>query len=250
MNSVILCEGKTDAILISYYLLKVHGWKFNKRHKSFIKVPISEENNESADWYSLSDDNLLIWGVGGKDNFNNGIKELLQINILNDRPFENIIIVTDRDKVQEDSDITDVLKNEFLEIDSSFNLFNREWTSLNYTNSFGIKLKANTSCLIIPFDQSGALETFLLNCLSEDEDKKDIINLCQEFVSNMNSNKYVYNDRLKLKAQLGVTFAILSPEKVFTTLDSILKQVPWENYKTLQYGFSLFDALNQNQTNH
>lgn len=27
MNSLILCEGKTDCILLQYYLEKVHSWK-------------------------------------------------------------------------------------------------------------------------------------------------------------------------------------------------------------------------------
>lgn len=30
MKSIILCEGKTDAILISYYLEKTQNWKFKK----------------------------------------------------------------------------------------------------------------------------------------------------------------------------------------------------------------------------
>ena len=31
MNKIILCEGETDAILLSYYLGKVAGWKFCKK---------------------------------------------------------------------------------------------------------------------------------------------------------------------------------------------------------------------------
>ena len=31
MNKIILCEGETDAILLSYYLDKVSGWKFCKK---------------------------------------------------------------------------------------------------------------------------------------------------------------------------------------------------------------------------
>ena len=31
MNKIILCEGETDAILLSYYLDKVAGWKFCKK---------------------------------------------------------------------------------------------------------------------------------------------------------------------------------------------------------------------------
>ena len=31
MNKLILCEGATDAILLSYYLEKIVGWKFCKK---------------------------------------------------------------------------------------------------------------------------------------------------------------------------------------------------------------------------
>ena len=31
MNKLILCEGMTDAVLLSYYLDKVAGWKFCRK---------------------------------------------------------------------------------------------------------------------------------------------------------------------------------------------------------------------------
>lgn len=34
MNRVLLCEGVTDAILLSYYLEKVPGWKYCKGPKN------------------------------------------------------------------------------------------------------------------------------------------------------------------------------------------------------------------------
>ena len=36
MNSVILCEGGTDAVLLSYYLNKVSGWEFCKKAQSIL----------------------------------------------------------------------------------------------------------------------------------------------------------------------------------------------------------------------
>lgn len=67
MNKLILCEGATDAILLSYYLEKVSGWKFCKEPKN---LAIKQTNsNESVNWYRKGDDYLLICGVGGKDNF-------------------------------------------------------------------------------------------------------------------------------------------------------------------------------------
>lgn len=46
MKSLILCEGKTDAILISYLLCKQWGWKWisskNKRFRNY-QIDISEK---------------------------------------------------------------------------------------------------------------------------------------------------------------------------------------------------------------
>lgn len=38
MNKIILCEGETDAILLSYYLDKVAGWKFCKKVPSEVAI--------------------------------------------------------------------------------------------------------------------------------------------------------------------------------------------------------------------
>ena len=35
MKSIIFCEGKTDAILLSYYLEKVADWKFSKNDQKY-----------------------------------------------------------------------------------------------------------------------------------------------------------------------------------------------------------------------
>ena len=38
MNRLILCEGKTDAILLSYYLGKTCGWEFCKNAPKGAKI--------------------------------------------------------------------------------------------------------------------------------------------------------------------------------------------------------------------
>ena len=67
MNKIILCEGETDAILLSYYLGKVSGWAFCK--KSPVNIAIKADSfQESVNWYEMGEDKLLICAVGGKDN--------------------------------------------------------------------------------------------------------------------------------------------------------------------------------------
>ncbi len=67
MNKIILCEGQTDAILLSYYLGKVSGWEFCRKPPK--NIAIKEDTfDQSINWYKKGDDHLLICGVGGKDN--------------------------------------------------------------------------------------------------------------------------------------------------------------------------------------
>lgn len=242
MNKVILCEGKTDAILISYFLYKVYGWEHDKKNKT--RVPVLNEENTSVSWYKLNNDNLLVWGVGGKDCFQYAINKVLERSILNkENAFMKIIIIADRDKSNQDSIITNELIKSFREVDNFSNIENNKWTDVRLKDAFGDEFEINVSCSIIPFDKQGALETFLLDALSEDEDKKYIIEKVKGFIDNIESNKYIVTERLKLKAELAATLAILSPEKVFTEIDNMLKEVNWERYKTIQRGFAIFDQL-------
>ena len=66
MNKIILCEGETDAILLSYYLDKVAGWKFCKKGPADIAIK-TDTFEQSANWYQKDEDRLLICAVGGKD---------------------------------------------------------------------------------------------------------------------------------------------------------------------------------------
>jgi len=68
MNKLILCEGKTDAILLSYYLEKTCGWTHRNAPKS-LAIKADEYKGESAYWYRKEDTSLLICGVGGRDKF-------------------------------------------------------------------------------------------------------------------------------------------------------------------------------------
>ena len=86
MNSLILCEGKTDAVLLSYYLEKTCGWMHRKALKS-LDIKADERNNESANWYSKGEENLLICGVGGKDNFDNFFKQKIQATMIDSSAF-------------------------------------------------------------------------------------------------------------------------------------------------------------------
>ena len=99
--------------------------------------------------------------------------------------------------------------------------------------------------LIIPETHAGALETVMLDAISEDEYDKNIVDLCKRFVADMRTEagKYISSNRLQLKAELGVTWAIQYPEKVFSLINEVIKSVPWEIYETLRECFKPLETI-------
>ena len=77
MNSLILCEGATDAILLSYYMEKVSGWTYSAKAPAGLNIR-SSGGNDSVNWYKRGIDYLLICGVGGKDNFKRFFQQTLE----------------------------------------------------------------------------------------------------------------------------------------------------------------------------
>ena len=50
MNKLILCEGATDAILLSYYLEKTAGWVFCRKPPKTLQIK-EDGIEESVNWY-------------------------------------------------------------------------------------------------------------------------------------------------------------------------------------------------------
>ncbi len=230
MKIVLLCEGKSDAILISYLLEKLSGWTHMKKAEKKMSIATDEKNNESAFWYSRNEDGLLICGVGGKNNFGSFFSSKIYEVICNypaAETFQKIVVVKDKDTDQI-SDIERRIQDDLNPI--SVGIQNNTWVSGQFTDAFNIDRTIEILGLVIPFDQDGALETVLLDSLREDENKKEIVENSENFVEQIKdvAKEFVYNPRMELKAKLGVTFAVLSPMKVFSFIDEIIRTVEWE----------------------
>ena len=119
-------------------------------------------------------------------------------------------------------------------------VINRAWTSTSFHNKFGQEAVVHSLCVIIPQEEQGALETLLLAALSENSYKKTIINKSKAFVEAIvpDASQIITTDRLRLKTKLGVSLAILYPEKVFSLIDEQLKSVPWEKSRILSESFA------------
>lgn len=241
MKSVIMCEGKTDAILLSYYLGKVYGWKFiNQPPKGCeIKDDVPEE---SLSWYKNNSDYLLICAVGGNTNFGTFYHKKLEQPIKCSNIFQNIIIITDHD----DLTIEEIERNINNLLGEELNcLKNDTWVTTTYYDSFSQEKSICVLLKIIPTQYEGALETIMLDAISEDPYDKNIVDQCKKFVNDIRpvADKYIGKNRSALKAQLGVTWAIQSPEKVFTRIDEQIRSVPWERSDILKECFEKLSQL-------
>ena len=244
MISIVLCEGKSDAILLSYYLMKTKGWRFIEKRKGPLTLPSTDGVNENMDWYINEGNFLAIWGVGGKDLFQRAINTVIELNIkgVAKQQFEKIVIVTDRDLETEQYKLEEISR--FFSGIGSVTLSNATWTTTNYRDEFDMEAEVHISPIIVPFEEEGALETFLLRALSENEQEHYYVMKSQDFIDSLvSSEKYLNTPRIRLKAKLATTLAILSPEKVFHKLDVVLQSIPWENYKHIQEGFKILEEI-------
>lgn len=235
MNKLILCEGETDAILLSYYLWRVAGWDYSKKAPEGLDIrPVA--SNQAINWYQKNDDRLLICAVGGKDNFKNFFIEKIRFPMFQNA-FEKISIVTDRDD-REIAEIEATVNSIF--DDCSIAVRNNCWISCSYLDSYKIEQSIDVLLTVIPREHQGALETAMLDAISENEYDRNIVLKTGEFAKRMrnDASRYISTDRLELKAHLGLTWAVQSPEKVFSTIDEQIRSVHWEESAELSSCFA------------
>lgn len=236
MKTLILCEGSSDAILLGYYLQRVASWQHSKAPKSFtIKV----DKNESAEWYVRDDDWLMICGVGGNSCFGSFFENRIKNPQVYQNAFDKIAIVCDRDNNTTD-EIVEFLLSDF----GGFihELRDREWKNTTYQDGFQIEQVLPVLLLTIPVGKEGALETLLMDAISEKPEDKEIVERCQSFVDEMVpiATQYLTSRRLQLKSKPSVIWAIQSPQKVFKFIDEQLQSVEWERSEILR---SCFEEL-------
>ena len=235
MTRIILCEGETDLILISYYLERTKGWKYAGCPNG-LKLNFSEQDNRAAYSYvNNNNDELLICAVGGKDNFGNFFNDYLSKPILRSTPDKTeykIALVTDRDDIS----IEEIEQSISTQLSPIVNkVSNNVWKKNNVDADLGTKVKIDFLLLVIPKENTGALETVLMEALSQDEYDANIIKQSGQFVTELkpSAERYIHENRLQLKAQLGVAFSIFNPEKTFSLFKERLVSIKWEDYPVL-----------------
>ena len=232
MNKLILCEGKTDAILLSYYLERICGWTFTKVAPKGAQIIADEKAQESVSWYKRNDDRLLICAVGSKSRFKAFFEAKILRPLIDADAFSKIAIIVDRD----DETVSDIEENFRINLPIiAGNVKDGTWVDQEYINRYTETKQISVLLKVVPHNQQGALETLMLAAISEDPYDKNIVDKSRAFVDEVapEAARYIGKPRLVSKAYLGVTWAVQSPQKVFDFIDQQIRQVHWETSAVL-----------------
>lgn len=240
MNSIIICEGSTDSVLLQYFLRNAYQWEdtsekppLRTMFKTFRKL---KKGGRS----------VCIGGCGGASQILNKFDKILERNSLaaEHEEYDKIVILTDRDELETEEDfcreIQRIIVNRYVQTNQA--ITNDEWIPCTMANGQGQYISVDILLLVIPFEQAGAMETFLLNAIAEtDNYDRAIINQENVFVDSVDpQQRYLSKRRFVTKAKFDVYFSVRTAAEQFTERQSILKNIPWEQYLLLQDSFKKF----------
>ena len=243
MKSIILCEGSSDFTLLQYYMRKVYGWEYSNSHT------INLDNIRRSATFSKEADLMSIGGCGGCNRIIPALGDVLESNTIatSGEQFDKVVIITDRDEIETEEKFIDDIKalcDEY-QINLLDTLENDKWVSAEYENGHQRKQLLKLLLLVIPFEETGAMETFLLNAIAQnDEYDAEIIKKSNQFVTDIDPEKrYLKKRRYITKAKFDVYFSVRTAAEQFVERQNILKSVPWEKYELIQHEFNKLKEL-------
>ena len=240
IKALILCEGETDQILIGSYMEGTGNWKY-------VMEGMKEFPGEKILCYRKQNGQRIgIWKAGGCS-FRDIVSKVAYRDY-HDPIIENLIVVTDNDNIDESSariqSIADTLKKQLKTHKIKGEDIDNQWAKISFSNDFG-SYDLNVYCLLVPINDIGALETFMMNAISEKSDEKaEVIDQVKAFVKDFKSERYLRHRREKIKAELGIALSIFSPDRIFTTMKEIIDDVEWSELATAHEQFKVLDEMN------
>ena len=241
MKSIIICEGPTDFILLQYFMRKVNNWDEGQESKN---KPKGFEKSRSRD-FQKGENSLRIICADCCSRMPLLLSKILENNFLassSDEVYSKIVYLTDNDEEQTKEEVFLNLKKIW---NTQTDFVNNSWTSMEIDNERLDDLSVDFLPLVIPFEETGAIETFLLQTLaSAKKYDASVIDRGNKFVDLIASeNEYLKHRRDITKAKLDVFFSVKTPAEQFTQRQNILKNVPWEEYENIQESFKELKKL-------
>ncbi len=245
MNSAIITEGPTDYTFIQYYMRKVCAW--DAGHESSLR---DDAKKVKARELQKKNKTLTILSSGGCTQIPNRLDSLLTKNSYtskNEEAFSKIVIISDNDDEQSNKEIESGINCvlEKFSINKNIKLENRKWQSMKMKNGISEEISVKILLLLIPFEEHGAIETFLLDAIAaKDVYDKQIIEKGNDFIETVDYEaRYLKHRRDKTKAKMDVYFSVRASAEQFTERQNILKNIEWEKYEKIQECFSELKTL-------
>ena len=240
MNSILICEGSTDFVLLQYFMRGVFEWEDDMMGPGFLRPSRK---------FKKGNNHLTIGGVGGCSQILPNFRKVIEGNRLSaseNEYYDKIVIVTDRDEVDTEEIFVDGINNALQEyhVMMTQEMGANEWIRGTMLNARNERMGLQILVLVIPFDETGALETFLLHSISkQSEYDKNIIRKGNQFVDSIDPEKrYLTSRRYIIKAKFDVYFSIRTPASFFVERQNVLKGIEWEKYIEIQ---NCFEKLGQ-----
>lgn len=259
MKSVVICEGNTDLTLIQYFMEKVHEWKHIKEsdYRNFEEGMIHKiiKETKNIKWFQHDNGNIMcIIAAGGVSKITDKLQSVLDLNNLGGvKSFNNIVIISDRDEIGTEQEFITEISKVFSNFKVNFNseITNDKWNCATFINDMMDQKIVEFLPLIIPFEDTGAIENFLLEALCDESEKNDplkvdkcVIEQCIKFIDNIDcKEKYLKHRREITKAKFDTAFVVMTPAEAFNQRRNLLRGIPWENYEIIQSGFKNLNKL-------
>ena len=197
MLSIVICEGTTDLVLLQYFLEKTYNWNYIKdsEYTQYNDLIVNIGDSKTTKWFKKNNNFLCIKSSGGCGKICSTLESILEINdIKTNNFFQNIVILTDNDDIDTPINFISELTNKFNKFNISFQspLNNNDWNETTFINTLQESISINLLPLIIPFDEHGAIETFLLNAIKNNSIINDpkfvdklVVDQCINFIDNI-----------------------------------------------------------------
>ena len=239
MTELVLVEGVSDVLLISYYLQNVYGWKHEIRNTLGIKANDVYEHVETL---IKNDSQLILCGVGGNGKFASFVENHLVNTMLIEEDIATLMIVTDRD---EDTD--GKIARRMKKILDGLTIRVGQWISNDINDSFGQSKTVSTFLLVVPTNENGALERVIINTLNDIPEEEDLIKEVTTFIDSLKAETVPELNQMNKsdKATVGTFFSIKNPPNAMRSFVQFLYKIDWSKSDYLKQLFLPFQYLGE-----
>lgn len=239
MMEIMLVEGVSDVLLISYFLQNVYGWEHKKDNKLQIGPLDDHEHIESL---SKGENELILCGVGGNGKFAHFVKEHRINDMIILQDIDSLMVVTDRD---EDSDarIGRAINHSF----KNLSMKAGQWVNNKISDSFGQPKSVHTYLLIIPVNEKGALERVIINALKDIPEEAALIWSVIPFIDSLKDRIAPELNKINKanKATVGTFFSIRNPQNAMRSFGAFISKIDWSKSESLKELFLPFMYLGE-----